>query len=297
MRHGVCCSHVEAEGPPGPHPAPTPAQGAASHPNRTPGARTRATAVATPMSTSSTRRGLALDLIALLVVVCGAVLSQPAASQDEPTVRARAPRPAGQDAGQEAAPIREVAPLGLPMTGLTDENAEQVVAALQGLADRVYTCATCGTSEDGPGECCETERAPRKQRILASVRVEVEHGRMLVMPREDAWLRLGEVRTALEPFGVTVDAQQLVLDAPVRLLVEGVAETRQAEALQHALEASEDFGQVAVALLHVEAGPRAFVYLTPGAEPVTFEAVSKRIRALEGLRVLDLAWTAPTPRV
>ena len=247
------------------------------------------------MSASLFMRGPALDLLALLATSVGALVLLPSVVQDEAPARAAAARPAVQDttrgAGQDGAATAESTPLSLPLTGLTDENVDQAVSAVRALADHHYACPTCGEAGSEAGTCCDTERTPVKRRVLQSVQADTTGNRLLLLPRPGMWLRLGELRAALEPAGVAVDVRQLELTAPVRLLVEGLSSPEQLDELESALKESQQFGRVAVEPRPSELGLKAFVYVTPGASPVRYDAVTKLVRGLEGLRVIDLAWT------
>src|SRR5688572_24846164 len=167
----------------------------------------------------------------------------PAKQQEKPKPEA----PAKPEARPASAPAR-LAPVSIPVTGLTPEGVEKAKTALTALKQPVWICAACKEVADAKGTCtaCKGELTAENLPVFANVAPDAKAGTVNFTLSEGLRVHMSDLERALATGGAKVDLTKLTLPGNSMLLIQGPTSEEDAKKLESALKASKMFSSVQI---------------------------------------------------
>ena len=230
---------------------------------------------------------MAIALVAAPLMALQEPVKQDPAKQDpaKPKPEATA-RPA-------AAPAR-LAPVSIPITGLTAENAEKAKTALTALKQPVWVCTECKEVADAKGTCaaCKKELTAEHVAVFSNVAPDAKAGTLNFTLSEGLRVHLSELERALGASGAKVDTSKLALSGNSMLMIQGPTSEEDAKKLEAALKSSKLFGNVQIE--HKPESRDYRVLVTPAEKAPTHGDIAKAIEQVgNGFKLADVGWYAP----
>ena len=220
---------------------------------------------------------------------------KPAPAKQEPAKPQEKPKqyPAKPEARPAAAPAR-MAPVSVPVTGLTPEGIEKVKTSLTALKQPVWVCPACKEMSDAKGTCaaCKKELTAENLPVFATVTPDAKAGTVNFTLAEGLRVNLSELERALATGGAKVDTAKLTLPGNSALMVQGPTSEEDAKKLEAALKSSKLFSNV-----QIEHKPESRDYkimATAGEKAPTQAEIAKAIEQVgNGFKLVDVGWYAP----
>ena len=219
----------------------------------------------------------------------------PAPAKQEPAKPQEKPKqdPAKPEAKPAAAPAR-MAPVSIPVTGLTPEGIEKVKTSLTALKQPVWVCPQCKEMSDAKGTCtaCKKDLTAENLPVFATVTPDAKAGTVNFTLAEGLRVNLSELERALATGGAKVDTAKLTLAGNSALMVQGPTSEEDAKKLETALKSSKLFSNV-----QIEHKPESRDYkimATAGEKAPTQAEIAKAVEQVgNGFKLVDVGWYAP----
>lgn len=230
--------------------------------------------------------------VAIALAAAPLLAFQEPAKQDPAKQDQTKPKPEAT-ARPAAAPAR-LAPVSVPITGLTAENAEKAKTALTALKQPVWVCAGCKDMADAKGTCaaCKTELTAENMAVFSNVTPDAKAGTLNFTLSEGLRVHLSELERALGAAGAKIDSSKLTLAGNSMLMVQGPTTAEDAKKLEAALKSSKLFSSV-----QIEHKPESRDYrilVAPGEKSPSHADIAKAIEQVgNGFKLADVGWYAP----
>lgn len=245
--------------------------------------------------------------VAVAIALASApLLAMQAPTKQTPPKPAPAPAPAKQEpakpqekpkeapAAKPAAAPARMAPVSIPVTGLTPEGIEKVKTSLTALKQPVWVCPKCKEMSDAKGTCtaCKTDLTAENLPVFATVTPDAKAGTVAFTLAEGLRVNLSELDRALATGGAKVDTAKLTLAGNSALMVQGPTSEEDAKKLETALKSSKLFSNVQI---EHKADSRDYkIMATAGEKAPTQADIAKAVEQVgNGFKLVDVGWYAP----
>jgi hypothetical protein len=232
--------------------------------------------------------------VAIALAAAPLLAMQEPAKQD-PAKQQEKPKPEAP-AKPEARPASaaRMAPVSIPVTGLTAENTEKLKTSLTALKQPVWICAACKEMSDAKGACpaCKKELTAENHPVFASITPDAKAGTVNFSLNEGLRFHLSELDRALATGGAKVDTAKLTLPGTSMLMIQGPTSEEDAKKLEAALKSSKLFGNVEID--HKPESRDYRVLVTASDKAPTHADIAKAIEQVgNGFKLADVGWYAP----
>lgn len=218
------------------------------------------------------------------------VFTLPATAQAEKT---------GQKAQEPAKPVEASAvkraaalPVTITLKGLTPENSDQVVKAMEGLTQTIYVCSKCAEVHSSEGKCCDMELTPQKETVIQRLKADANNGDVAVTLKPGHSLELTRLEGALATMNVLVDRERLRVPASFEITLAGIQGSEGARKLETALK-----GEALMQVLSVQlddTDKQVHLFAKVESPLPAFKDIQRLIsKADSKAQVANLTWGAP----
>ena len=147
----------------------------------------------------------------------------------------------GETKAVEASTPSARAPLSIPLSGLTKDNASKVKAAIEKISHTSYKCSSCSTTKKEKGQCCNMEMKAEQHTVAANVVTKPDGETISLTINEGERLSLTEVERALSASGARVERNEIPIANFVQLTFKGPKNKEDAGHLEESLKEVDIF--------------------------------------------------------
>jgi len=205
-------------------------------------------------------------------------------------------KPAGQQQPVDASAVKNpaMAPMMIPLTGVTTTNASKVQDAIKAIIHPHYKCEKCTYTSKEPGTCptCKTTLVTDKAAsapVAKAVTIDATKSTLSIALAPQQWVKLSEIESASAAEGVKLARDQIQIPSFSRLII--TADATAAPKIQAALTEAKLFSKVVATY---DEKSKAVRVDTETANPLpTYAAVSAAISKAGEFKLSDVVWAAP----
>ncbi len=196
----------------------------------------------------------------------------------------------GETKAVEASVPSARAPLSIPLSGLTKDNASEVKAAIEKISHTSYKCSSCNTTKKEKGQCCNMEMKAEQHTVAANVVTQPDGETISLTINEGERLSLSEIERALGASGASVERNEIPIANFVQLTFKGPKNKEDARRLEESL--SDIFKTFDFEF--DEDSKNVLVLSTTEAQDATYGKVAQVLEKADGTpRLTDVTWVAP----
>ena len=198
----------------------------------------------------------------------------------------------GETKAVEASAPSARAPLSIPLSGLTKDNASKVKAAIEKISHTSYKCSSCNTTKKKKGQCCNMEMKAEQHTVAANVVTKLDGETISLTIKKGEMLSLTEVERALGASGARVERNEIPIANFVQLTFKGPKNKEDAGLLEESLKEGDIFKTFDFKF--DEGSKNVIVLSTTGAQGATYGKVAQVLEKADGKpRLTDVTWVAP----
>ncbi len=223
----------------------------------------------------------------LLLALGGNAIAQDKPKQDKPEVKQEKPVAKEASAAVHAS-------VGIPLTGVTKDNATKIHDALQKISHAGYHCPKCQAASPQEGTCkmCNValEKDATAKPVAKNVQIDAEKGLLKFALDAGQRVKLSEIEQAAKANGASVNRADYLVPSFSHILVTGPANAESAKKLEKVLTEAKVFTSVTVG---VDEAAKT-LYVTPGEGSAKLAAVTAAIeKPGTDFKVQDVLFAAP----
>ena len=185
-------------------------------------------------------------------------------------------------------------PLEFGVTGLTQDNLEQVRQSLTSLTSQVYVCTGCKHEQAKAGNCtaCKLDLEAKREPMLLEALPSVETTSIRLIPVATRNLRYSDLEGALMKNSIKLDPAKFPLSGKSCLVLRG-GTSEDAKTIEKALMDSKLFERVQASFDSASSEIRVVAHADATAP--TYEEVASVIEKLgTKAKLADVVWGPPT---
>ena len=197
---------------------------------------------------------------------------------------------------QAAAPIvksQEKVEVGLPVEGLTADNAEKVKSMLGKLKAELHVCEGCKGTFARAGECpgCKTALTKAEEPIIDQVATAPDKGEITLQTHPGMELRLSQIERALGASSITIDDKKMAISGHAILAIQAPADEAAVQTLQAAFQTAGLFERVNAS--PSQDGKSLNVEVVAGAKAPTKADITKTLQRIDAnSKLKDVTWNS-----
>ena len=202
----------------------------------------------------------------------------------------------GQEKGKPAEAVTPkagaMAPVSVPVTGVTPSNAAALTTALEAVVHPVWKCPACSAVECAKGTCkaCNKEMVEDKNaKAFREVKLDPTVGTVSFALAPGQTLRMSALENALKPNGVSIDGKRIAITNYTKLHIKAPADAK--ETVQKALTDSKLVSNAAARV--DEKSNQIVVLVETRSNPTQADIAAALEKAGKDFKLTDVEWTAP----